>query len=70
MKEYLGSAMALVVDFAWSFPAFERPGGPDSKPEDVDLRSLSGDEIDAILEFAFELVPLLTDVPDWTWVPS
>ena len=54
MKEYLGSAMALVVDFAWSFPAFERPGGPDSKPEDVDLRSLSGDEIDAILEFAFE----------------
>ena len=54
MKEYLGSAMSLVVDFAWSFPAFERPGGPDSKPEDVDLRSLSEDETDAILEFAFE----------------
>lgn len=54
MKEYLASSMKLVVDFAWSFPAFERPGGPDSKPEDVDLKSLSPDETDAILEFAFE----------------
>lgn len=54
MKDYLASSMALVVGFAWSFPAFERPGGPDSKPEDVDLTSLSEDETDAILEFAFE----------------
>ncbi len=54
MKDYLASAMALVVGFAWSFPAFNRPGGPDSKPEDVDLASLSEDETDAILEFAFE----------------
>ena len=54
MKNYLASAMALVVDFAWSFPAFERPGGPDSTPEDVDLNSLSEEETDAILEFAFE----------------
>lgn len=54
MKDYLASSMSLVVDFAWSFPAFERPGGPDSKPEDVDLASLSEDETDAILEFAFE----------------
>jgi len=54
MKDYLASSMSLVVDFAWSFPAFERPGGPDQKPEDVDLKSLSEDETDAILEFAFE----------------
>ncbi|HEB89884.1 MAG TPA: LLM class flavin-dependent oxidoreductase [Deltaproteobacteria bacterium] len=54
MKDYLASAMALVVGFAWTFPAFERPGGPDSKPEDVDLASLTEDETDAILEFAFE----------------
>ena len=54
MKDYLASAMALVVGFAWSFPAFKRPGGPDSKPEDVDLASLTEDETDAILEFAFE----------------
>lgn len=54
MKEYLASSMSLVMDFAWSFPAFARPGGADSKPEDVDLKSLSADETDAILEFAFE----------------
>jgi natural product biosynthesis luciferase-like monooxygenase protein len=54
MKDYLASAMALVVGFAWSFPAFARPGGPDSKPEDVDLGSLTEEETDAILEFAFE----------------
>ena len=54
MKDYLASAMALVVGFAWSFPAFDRPGGPDSKPEDVDLASLTEEETDAILEFAFE----------------
>ena len=54
MKDYLASSMSLVMDFAWSFPAFARPGGADSKPEDVDLKSLSADETDAILEFAFE----------------
>lgn len=54
MKEYLGAAMKLVIGFAWSFPAFERPGGPDSKPEDVDLASLTEEEADTILEFAFE----------------
>jgi natural product biosynthesis luciferase-like monooxygenase protein len=54
MKDYLASAMALVVGFAWSFPAFQRPGGPDQKPEDVDLASLSEEETDTILEFAFE----------------
>ncbi len=54
MKDYLSSAIALVMGFAWSFPAFERPGGPDSKPEDVDLASLSEEETDTILEFAFE----------------
>jgi len=54
MKEYLRSAMALVVGFAWSFPAFQRPGGEDSKPEDVDLSTLTDEETDAILEFAFE----------------
>ncbi|MCP4904776.1 MAG: LLM class flavin-dependent oxidoreductase [bacterium] len=54
MKDYLASAVSLVMGFAWTFPAFERPGGPDSKPEDVDLSSLTAEETDAILEFAFE----------------
>ncbi|RLA06011.1 MAG: hypothetical protein DRQ54_07205, partial [Gammaproteobacteria bacterium] len=54
MKDYLASAVSLVMGFAWSFPAFERPGGPDAKPEDVDLSSLTEEETDSILEFAFE----------------
>jgi natural product biosynthesis luciferase-like monooxygenase protein len=54
MKEYLRSAIKIVIDFAWSFPAFKRPGGQDSKPEDIDLNSLSAEEIDTILDFAFE----------------
>lgn len=54
MKEYLRSAIKIVLDFAWSFPAFKRPGGQDSKPEDIDLSSLSAEEIDTILDFAFE----------------
>ena len=54
MKDYLGAAMKLVLDFAWAFPAFKRPGGPDSKPEDIDIKNLSEEDADAILEFAFE----------------
>jgi natural product biosynthesis luciferase-like monooxygenase protein len=54
MKDYLRSSLKLVLDFAWSFPAFKRPGGRAEKPQDVDLRSLSENEIDAMLDFAFE----------------
>lgn len=54
MKDYLRSAMKLVIDFAWSFPAFKRPGGADSKPEDIDIKSLTEEETDTILDFAFE----------------
>lgn len=54
MKSYLGSSMRLAMDYAWSFPAFKRPGGEDARPEDVDLKALSADETDTILEFAFE----------------
>ena len=54
MKDYLQSAMKLVIDFAWSFPAFKRPGGQDSKPEDIDIKGLSEEETDTILDFAFE----------------
>ena len=54
MKDYLRSAMKLVIDFAWSFPAFKRPGGQESKPEDIDIKSLSPEESDTILNFAFE----------------
>ncbi len=54
MKDYLRSAMKLVIDFAWSFPAFKRPGGADAKPEDIDIKNLTEEETDTILNFAFE----------------
>jgi natural product biosynthesis luciferase-like monooxygenase protein len=54
MKSYLASSMRLAMNFAWSFPAFKRPGGQDTKPEDIDIKSLSADEVDTILDFAFD----------------
>lgn len=54
MKDYLRSAMKLVIDFAWSFPAFKRPGGQEGKPEDINIKNLTEEETDTILNFAFE----------------
>ncbi len=54
MKDYLGASMKLVLGFAWSFPAFKRPGSTGASPDDIDLESLTDEETDAILEFAFE----------------
>lgn len=54
MKDYLRSAMKLVIDFAWSFPAFKKPGGQDSKAEDIDISNLSEEESETILDFAFD----------------
>ncbi|MFB9222922.1 MupA/Atu3671 family FMN-dependent luciferase-like monooxygenase [Paracoccus cavernae] len=52
MKAYLRSAAALVKQYAWDFPAFRRPEGM-SNPMAIDLGTLSDDEMDGILEFAF-----------------
>lgn len=52
MKDYLASAAALIKQFAWVFPAFKRPEGV-SNPFELDLGTLSDEELDAILEFAF-----------------
>ena len=54
MKAYLSSSMRLAMNFAWSFPAFKRPGGADTKPEDIDIKCLTEEEIDTILDFAFD----------------
>jgi natural product biosynthesis luciferase-like monooxygenase protein len=54
MKDYLRSAMKIVIDFAWSFPAFKRPGGADAQPEDIDIKGLTEEESETILDFAFE----------------
>ena len=54
MKDYLASSVSLVKNFAWAFPAFKRPEGSEATADDIDLSSLSEDEIDAILDHAFE----------------
>ncbi|WP_062563405.1 MupA/Atu3671 family FMN-dependent luciferase-like monooxygenase [Paracoccus aminovorans] len=52
MKNYLRSAAALVKQYAWDFPAFRKPAGM-TNPMAIDLGTLSEDELDGILEFAF-----------------
>jgi natural product biosynthesis luciferase-like monooxygenase protein len=53
MKAYLAAAVGLVKQYAWAFPAFKKPAGV-SNPMDIDLRSLSAEENEAILDFAFQ----------------
>ena len=53
MKNYLRSAAALIKQYAWAFPAFKKPAGV-AKPMDIDIQSLAADEMDAILDFAFQ----------------
>ncbi len=52
MKAYLRSAVALIKQFAWAFPAFKKPAGI-ANAVDIDLQSLEPEELDAIIEFAF-----------------
>ncbi|ETX30431.1 MupA/Atu3671 family FMN-dependent luciferase-like monooxygenase [Roseivivax isoporae] len=53
MKDYLRSAAGLIKQYAWAFPAFKRPQGVET-PMQLDLGSLSEDELEGILDFAFE----------------
>jgi hypothetical protein len=53
MKDYLRSAAGLIKQFAWAFPAFKKPKGV-SNPMQLDLGILSEEELEAILDFAFE----------------
>lgn len=53
MKDYLRSAAGLIKQFAWVFPAFKRPKGVNNAFE-MDLGTLNDDELEAILDFAFE----------------
>lgn len=52
MKDYLRSAAGLIKQYAWAFPAFKKPAGV-SNPFELDLRSLTDDEMEGILDFAF-----------------
>ncbi len=53
MKDYLRSAAALIKQYAWAFPAFKKPQGV-SNPMEIDLEGLGSDEMEAILDFAFQ----------------
>ncbi|MFC6638684.1 LLM class flavin-dependent oxidoreductase [Sulfitobacter sp. JBTF-M27] len=53
MKDYLRAAAALIKQYAWAFPAFKRPEGT-TNAFDLNLEGLSDEELDAILEFAFQ----------------
>lgn len=53
MKDYLRAAAGLIKQYAWAFPAFKKPKGVEN-PMQIDLRSLDEEEMDGILEFAFE----------------
>lgn len=52
MKDYLRAAAGLVKQYAWAFPAFKKPAGV-SDPMAIDLSTLTEDELEGILEFAF-----------------
>ncbi len=52
MKDYLRSAAGLIKQYAWAFPAFKKPKGV-SNPFQLDLGSISDDELEGILDFAF-----------------
>ncbi|HET6664200.1 MAG TPA: LLM class flavin-dependent oxidoreductase, partial [Acidimicrobiales bacterium] len=58
LKQYLGTSFSLLKEYAWSFPAFQRPegdargSGVDSLADD-DFKNLSDEDLDAVLEFAF-----------------
>lgn len=53
MKDYLRSAAGLIKQYAWAFPAFKKPAGVEN-PMQIDLQSLSDEENEAILDFAFK----------------
>ncbi|ATG42414.1 MupA/Atu3671 family FMN-dependent luciferase-like monooxygenase [Phaeobacter piscinae] len=53
MKDYLRAAAGLIKQYAWAFPAFKKPEGV-KNPFEMDLGMLSEEELEAILDFAFE----------------
>jgi natural product biosynthesis luciferase-like monooxygenase protein len=54
MKRYLGSAVSLVRGFADSWTAYKRGAGDASRPVSGAIEALSPQELDELLDFAFE----------------
>ena len=53
LKQYLGTSVSLVKEYAWAFPAFQRPEGIDISRDDDLIANMSEEEVDAVLDFAF-----------------
>lgn len=55
LKQYLGTSFSLLKEYAWAFPAFQRPTAADDGGglADEDFKHLSAEDLDAVLEFAF-----------------
>ena len=58
LRNYLKTSFNLVREYAWSFPTFQRPDGKPvehvSDLADDDVANLSPEELDAVLEYAFQ----------------
>ncbi len=58
LRDYLNTSFNLVREYAWSFPAFHRPDGRTIEHvadlADSDVAGLDRDELDAMLEYAFQ----------------
>lgn len=54
MKEYLRSAMFLVKLAAWNFPTFKKVSAESGSTIDKYFDNISEEELDALLDFAFE----------------
>ena len=54
MKDYLKSAMFLVKDAAWNFPTFKKLSEETGKTLDDYFANINDEELDALLEFAFQ----------------
>ncbi|WP_372529144.1 MupA/Atu3671 family FMN-dependent luciferase-like monooxygenase, partial [Piscinibacter sp.] len=54
LKEYLKSAMFLVKSAAWQFPTFKKMSDEQGKTLDEFFATISDEDMDALLEFAFQ----------------
>ncbi len=52
LKSYLASAASLIKQYVWMFPALKQPHNADAAAN-IDLESVSPEDMDAVLEFAF-----------------
>jgi natural product biosynthesis luciferase-like monooxygenase protein len=52
MKAYLSTSISLIKGYAAAFPTFKK--GPDGKAPELDFKSLSPEENEALLEYSFE----------------